>query len=45
MNSLQTDDLASIAEKYATDFIEELQLDSEVDEKCDWCCLLWSRDY
>lgn len=45
MNSLQTDDPTSIAEKYATDFIEELQLDSEVDEECDWCCLLWSRDY
>ena len=45
MNSLPTDDLSSIAEKYATDFIKELQLDSKVDEKCDWCCLLWSRDY
>jgi hypothetical protein len=45
MNTLPTDDLTTIAEKYANDFIKELQLDSKVQEKCDFCCLLWSRDY
>jgi hypothetical protein len=45
MNTLPTDDLTPIAEKYAIDFIKELHLDSKVEEKCDWCCLLWSRDY
>jgi len=45
MKTLSTDDLTTIAEKYATDFIKELQLDSKVEEKCDFCCLLWSRDY
>ena|GEM_PF-832095 len=45
MNTLRTDDLTPIAEKYATDFIKELHLDSKTEEKCDWCCLLWSRDY
>ena len=45
MNTLPTDSLTPIAEKYATNFIKELQLDSKLEERCDWCCLLWSRDY
>jgi len=45
MNTLPTDDLTTIAEKYVTDFMKELRLDSKVEERCDWCCLLWSRDY
>jgi hypothetical protein len=34
-----------IAEKYATDFIRELHLDAEVEQKCEWTCLLWSKDH
>jgi len=42
---LRTNDLTQVAENYATDFIKQLQLDSEVEQKCEWSCLLWSRDY
>jgi hypothetical protein len=45
MSTLPTDSPSEIAEKYANDFIKELQLDTKVEEKCEWCCLLWSKDY
>jgi hypothetical protein len=32
-------------EWYATDFIAQLQLDSEVEQKCNWSCLLWSKEH
>ena len=33
------------AEWYATDFTKQLQLDSEVEQQCEWTCLLWSKDH
>jgi hypothetical protein len=32
-------------EWYAADFITQLSLDSEPDQKCEWSCLLWSKDH
>jgi len=34
-----------IAEKYALEFIRKLHLGNDVEEKCAWTCLLWSKDY
>jgi hypothetical protein len=36
---------SQIATKYAEGFARELQLDSEVDQQCEWTCLLWSKDH
>jgi hypothetical protein len=33
------------AEWYATDFAKQLQLDSEIEQQCEWTCLLWSKDH
>jgi hypothetical protein len=33
------------AEWYAQDFISQLRLGKEVEHKCEWSCLLWSKDY
>ncbi len=33
------------AEKYAADFMKELQLDADVEPKCEWTCILWSKDH
>jgi hypothetical protein len=30
---------------YAADFIRQLRLDSEPDQRCEWSCLLWSKDH
>jgi hypothetical protein len=30
---------------YATDFVKQLQLDSEIEQQCEWTCLLWSKDH
>ena len=32
-------------EWYAVDFIKQLQLDSEPDQRCEWSCLLWLKDH
>jgi hypothetical protein len=34
-----------IAEKYAMEFVSELHLGNNVEQKCEWTCLLWSKDY
>jgi len=34
-----------IAAKYAEGFAKELQLGSEVDQHCEWTCLLWLKDH
>lgn len=39
------DEIASIAERYANDFVKELQLDNELEQRCEWTCLLWSKDH
>ena len=35
----------TIAEKYATDFIRQLHLDNQVEQRCEWSCILWSKDH
>ena len=32
-------------EYYAADFIRQLRLDSKVEHKCEWSCLLWSKHH
>jgi len=32
-------------ERYAADFITQLHLDSEIEQKCEWTCLLWSKEH
>lgn len=36
---------SQIAAKYAEGFAKELQLDSEVEQQCEWTCLLWLKDH
>jgi hypothetical protein len=33
------------AEKFATNFVLDLYLDADAEEKCEWSCLLWSKDH
>ena len=32
-------------EWYAADFIKQLNLGSDTDQKCEWTCLLWSKEH
>lgn len=34
-----------MAEKFAADFITRLNLSRESDQKCEWSCILWSKDH
>lgn len=36
---------ARVAVKFASDFIRDLRLDTEAEQKCEWSCLLWSKDH
>jgi hypothetical protein len=38
-------DYQTIAERYATDFTKQLHVDSRVEQRCEWSCILWSKDY
>ncbi len=33
------------AEWYAEDFVRQLKLGAEVERRCEWSCLLWSKDH
>lgn len=35
----------TIAEKYATDFIRQLHLEKLAEQRCEWSCILWSKDH
>jgi len=35
---------SQIALKFAADFINKLQLNAEVEQRCEWSCILWSKD-
>jgi hypothetical protein len=43
MNVLSKNQL--IAEKYATGFVRQLHLDDHVEQRCEWSCILWSKDH
>lgn len=30
---------------YAEDFVKQLHLDGEVEQRCEWSCILWSMDH
>jgi len=42
---LRADQTNRTAEWYAADFVKQLQLDAEVEQRCEWACLLWSKDH
>lgn len=42
---MPTPELTQLAEKYASDFVRDLQIGNEMEQKCEWTCLLWSKDY
>ena len=42
MNELQ---LPKIAEKYAERFLRELRQNSEVEQRCEWTCILWLKEH
>ncbi len=35
----------TIAEKYAADFIRQLHLEKIPEQRCEWSCILWSKDH
>jgi hypothetical protein len=45
MNLLRADQITRTAEWYAADFVNQLQLDAEMEQRCEWSCLLWSKDH
>jgi hypothetical protein len=45
MNLLPSDHILHPAQWYAEDFVNKLQLDAEVEQRCEWSCLLWSKDH
>lgn len=45
INSLSELSALRVAEKYAAEFIRELKLDAELEQKCEWSCLLWLREH
>lgn len=45
MKVLPDDTITLIAEKFATDFINQLQLDTQAEQRCEWSCILWSKDH
>ena len=45
MKTLPDDPKTLIAEKFATDFINQLQLDAHAEQRCEWSCILWSKDH
>jgi hypothetical protein len=45
MMLLPTSQTTQIAEKYASEFIRDLEMGHEVEQKCEWTCLLWTKDH
>jgi hypothetical protein len=39
------EDPAHLAKRYAADFVEQLHLDSGTEQRCEWSCILWSKDH
>jgi len=42
---LSDDETIQFAKRYAADFIKKLRLDSQVVQRCEWSCILWSKDH
>jgi len=45
MNQMSNTLTSRPAEKYAEDFLRLLKLNSEPIAKCEWSCILWSKEY
>ena len=45
MDALSDDETIQFAKRYAADFIKQLRLDSQVVQRCEWSCILWSKDH
>lgn len=45
MELLQDDQASRKAENYATDFIKQLHMKPDVEQRCEWSCRLWSKDH
>lgn len=45
MNLLPVTQTRQIAKKYALEFVKELRIGTEVEQRCEWTCLLWSKDH
>ena len=42
---MSDDETIQFAKRYAADFIKKLRLDSQVVQRCEWSCILWSKDH
>ncbi len=45
MDVLPNDKIIHNAEWYARDFVKQLQLGAEAEKRCEWQCLLWSKEH
>jgi len=45
MHALSDDETVQLVQRYSEDFIRQLRLDSRVVQKCEWSCILWSKDH
>jgi hypothetical protein len=45
VDALSDDETIQFTKRYAADFIRQLRLDSQVVQRCEWSCLLWSKDH
>ena len=45
MEPLADEKLTQLVMKYAAEFIGKLKLDAGVEQKCEWSCLLWSKEH
>jgi hypothetical protein len=45
VDALSDDEIIQFAKRYVADFIRQLRLDSQVVQRCEWSCILWSKDH
>jgi len=45
MSMLPDEKPIQLAQRYAADFVEQLHLDNQVEQRCEWSCVLWSKDH
>jgi hypothetical protein len=38
-------DNPTVAQRYAADFIKRLHLNDKAEQRCEWSCILWSKDH
>ena len=45
MKDLSDEPINLVAAKFAADFIDKLKLSAQTDQRCEWSCILWSKDH